>query len=569
MRITTLPNRERFISLALASVLVLTTAACGGSDDSSDAPTKSSTPTFTGEVPDGGTLVVGAEQEPDCFDWVGQCGGSQWGAWMAQIHTQPMAWRAVVKDGELVEVPGPVLAGEPKFEAEPVQKITYEIAPAAVWSDGVPITCADFRYTVDEVANGKEIYDRTGYADIDTVTCPTDKTVVVTYKQGKTYAGWHQLFASATGIFPAHLMRGKDRNAELKNGYSWSGGPWFAKWDKGESITLTPNPKYWGAQPHLDKVVFRFQPDTAAEFQAFKSHQVDVIYPQAQVDVVDAIEQGLPDANTAFSAETGAIEALWFNLGRPPFDSKPFRQAIGYAIDRDALVNKLFGALGVTKAANSLNPFVIQEYSNPDAWSYYQPDQDKVDELMTGDGWTKGDDDVWEKDGKRAEFTIVTTAGDKRRELTEQIIQPMLKQAGFDMKIKNTKIDNLLDQMSVGDYQVTLLGQSLTSITPGLCTVLCTENIPGPENDNSGNNWSFASVPEADVQMRIVDTSLDDEARKAAAAKADDILADHNVALPLDPMPDILIWNKKVVGPISDNPIESMFWNIDQWGIKE
>jgi len=560
---------RRFLgAVALFSALSLVFAACGSSG--SKTPASSSSPVTSNEpVPDGGTLVIGAEQEPDCFDWVGQCGGSQWGAWMAQLQTQPMAFRTVVKDGNVVLEPGKVLAGEPKFEAEPVQKITYEIAPDAVWSDGVPISCADFQYTVDEVANGKGIYDRTGYTDIDTVTCPTDKTVVVTYKKGKTFAGWKQLFASATGIFPSHLLKGKDRDAELKNGYSWSGGPWFAKWDKNVSITLTPNPRYWGDKPHLDKVVFKFQPDTAAEFQAFKSHQVDAIYPQAQIEVVDAIKQGLPDANTAYNSETGSIEALWFNLGRAPFDSKPFRQAIGYSIDRDALVNKLFGELGVSKAANSLNPPVVADYSNPDAWSYYQPNQDKVDELMTGDGWTKGDDGIWEKDGKRAEFTIVTTAGNKLRELTEQIIQPMLKQAGFDMKIKNTTLDDLLDQMSVGNYQVTLLGQTLTSITPGLCSVLCTENIPGPENDNSGNNWSFASVPDADVQMRIVDTSLDDDARKEAAAKADDILADHNVALPLDPMPDILIWNKKVVGPISDNPIEGMFWNIDQWGIKQ
>ena len=93
--------------------------------------------------------------------------------------------------------------------------------------------------------------------------------------------------------------------------------------------------------------------------------------------------------------------------------------------------------------------------------------------------------------------------------------------------------------------------------------------VKSGSDDNSGNNWSFASVPAADVQMRIVDTSLDDNARKAAAAKADDILADYNVALPLDPLPDILIWDKKVVGPVSDNPIEGMFWNIDQWGVKQ
>jgi peptide/nickel transport system substrate-binding protein len=585
MRITPSPVRERSISpsphaprrsgrcagaLALVTLLVATLAACGSSDDTSSEPGGGSTPTsFTGTVPDGGTLVVGAEQEPDCFDWVGQCSGSQWGTWMAQIQTQPQAWRAVIQDGELVEVPGAMLAGEPEFETEPVQTITYNIAPEAVWSDGVPITCADFQYTVDEIVNGKDIYDTTGYVDIDKVTCPNDKTAVVTYKKGKTFAAWHQLFASAVGIFPSHLLKGKDRGTELKNGYSWSGGPWFAEWKKGDSITLTPNPKYWGDQPHLDKVVFKFQPDTAAEFQAFKSHQVDAIYPHPQIDVIEAIKQGLPGANTAYSAETGAIEALWFNNGRAPFDSKPFRQAIGYAIDRDAIVEKLFGDLGVTEAANSLNPYVVREYSNPDAWAYYQPDQDKVDDLMTGDGWDKGDGGIWEKDGKRAEFTIETTAGDKRRELTEQIIQPMLKQAGFDMKIKNATLDTVLDHMSTGNYDVILIGQTLTSITPGLCPILCTENIPGPENDNSGNNWSFASVPEADVQMRIVDTSLDDNARKEAAAKADDILADHNVALPLDPLPDILIWDKKVVGPIMDNPVEGMFWNIDQWGIQQ
>jgi peptide/nickel transport system substrate-binding protein len=554
--------------LAVLGALSVVLTACGSSSTGGTAHNPSTT-LFSGTVPQGGTVVIGAEQEPDCFDWLGQCSGSQWGTWMAQLETQPQAFRSVVKDGKLVLEPGSVLAGEPKFEATPVEKITYEIAPAAVWSDGVPITCADFQYTADQVAHGTDIYDRTGYTDIDKVTCPTDKSVVVTYKPGKTYSGWKALFGSGIGILPSHLLKGKDRDKALKNGYTWSGGPWFAKWDKGVSITLTPNPKYWGPKPHLDKVVFKFQADTAAEFQAFKSHQVDAIYPQPQIDVVDAIKAGVPDANTQFVSNTASVEALWFNLGRAPFDSKPFRQAIGYAIDRDAIVNKLFGPLGVTKAVNSLNPSVVADYSDPNAWSYYKPNQDKVDQLMTGAGWKKGSGGIWEKNGTRAEFTIVTTAGDKRRELTEQIIQPMLQQAGFDMKIKNTTLDNLLNQMSVGNYQVTLLAQQLTSVTPGLCSVLCSENIPSPANNNSGNNWSFARIPTADVQMRIVDNSLDDNARKAAAAKADDILADYNVALPLDPLPDILIWDKKVVGPISDNPIEGMFWNIDQWGVKQ
>jgi len=562
---------QRFLrAIALFGALSVIIAACGSATPSGQAGTSGASVVTTGEpVPYGGSITIGAEQEPDCFDWIGQCSGSQWGTWMAQYATQPMAFRTVVKYGKVASVPGAVLAGMPKFEAQPVETITYNIAPAAEWSDGVPITCADFQYSASQVQHGSDIYDSTGYTDIDTVTCPTPKTVVVKYEKGKTYAGWQQLFASSTGIFPAHLLKGKDRDKALKNGYTWSGGPWFAKWNKGDSIVLTPNPNYWGPKAHLDKVVFKFEPDTAAEFQAFRSHQVDAIYPQPQIDVVDAIKSGIPGANTSYQSNTAAIEALWFNLGSAPFDSKTFRQAVGYAIDRDAIVKKLFGSLGVEKAVNSLNPSVIADYSNPEAWAKYMLNLDKVNELMSGDGWTKGADGIWEKGGKRAAFTIVTTAGNKRRELTEQIMQPMLKAAGFDMTIKNTTLDNLLNNMSSANYDVTLLSQSLTSLVPGLCSVLCTENIPGPSNGNSGNNWSFGGVPAADVQLRIVDKSLDDNARKAAAAKADDILADYNVALPLDPLPDILIWDKKVVGPVSDNPIEGMFWNIDQWGVKQ
>ncbi len=202
----------------------------------------------------------------------------------------------------------------------------------------------------------------------------------------------------------------------MKDGYTWSGGPWFAKWNKGESIVLTPNPNYWGteAAPRQGRRSSS-SADTSAEFQAFKSDQVDAIYPQPQLDVVDAIKAGLPDANTAVQRRRPVrSRRCGSTTRRPPFDSKAFRQAIGYAIDRDAIVNQLFGELGVTKAVNSLNPCVVADYSDPDAWSNYKLNLDKVDELMTGDGWAKGTDGIWAKDGKKAAFTIVTTAGNKR-----------------------------------------------------------------------------------------------------------------------------------------------------------
>ena len=123
-----------------------------------------------------------------------------------------------------------------------------------------------------------------------------------------------------------------------------------------------------------------------------------------------------------------------------------------------------------------------------------------------------------------------------------QLHEILKKVFGFDSFKGNQEaiIQNVLEGkdtfviMPTGDYQVSLYTEGLTSVTPGLCPTFCTKNIPGPSNDNSGNNWSYASVPSADPYMETVDTSLNDNARKEAAKKADDILADYNVALPLE-----------------------------------
>ena len=56
----------------------------------------------------------------------------------------------------------------------------------------------------------------------------------------------------------------------MANGYSFSGGPYIANWERGVSVTLTPNPNWYGEPVKNDSVVFQFLPDTAAEFQAFE-----------------------------------------------------------------------------------------------------------------------------------------------------------------------------------------------------------------------------------------------------------------------------------------------------------
>lgn len=175
----------------------------------------------------------------------------------------------------------------------------------------------------------------------------------------------------------------------------------MSKWDRGNELVLVRNDNYFGTKANAKQVTFKFITDTAAEFQAFKTGQVDAIYPQPQIDVIDQIKAGLTDASSIVSTTTGNLEALWIN-NEAPFDSKAVRQAIGYSLDRDAIVNRLFGGIGVTKAINTgMEPGLVNAYTDTEAFAGYKLDLKKADSLMTGDGWAKGSDGIWAKGGRR------------------------------------------------------------------------------------------------------------------------------------------------------------------------
>jgi peptide/nickel transport system substrate-binding protein len=553
--------------IALLAVLAIVLAACGSSSSSKgndSSTTKAAAPTDNSS----GTLTVGAEQDAACADWVDQCASSAEGNWMMAYQTMPRVFNyAKEADGNWTEVPSPTMASMPvaTTNAAGQQVVTYTISPNAVWSDGQPISSEDFKYTWDQIAHGKNIYDPTGYDHIASVDATNPKVAVVTFKDD--FGSWTQLFSADYGIFPSHILEGKDRDALMKNGYSWSGGPWFFKWDKGVSVTLTPNPKWYGTKPTIKKVIFKILTDTAAEFQAFKSGEVSAIYPQPEPSAIASIKGGLEGSKSSYSADTGNVEALWLNNSKFPFDSVAVRQAIGYSIDRDAIVARLFGDLGVTKAVQTLNPPIVSKYADNTAYSNYVLNLSKVNSLMQGDGWAKSGD-YWAKGGKTAAFVIKSTAGNKRRELTEQILQEQFKAAGFKLTIQNPSADDLFGKvLAAGNYQMSLYAQTATSLNPGLCAIACSDNIPSKANQFGGQNWQRINIPTLDPLLKQVDSTFVQSERITASKQADQIMAQDQVSLPLDPLPNISLWSDKISGPVGDNPLLSMFWNMNEWTV--
>jgi len=571
-------SRRLLSFLALLLGFALLAASCGGSDDESgddpaseegdggdDATTTTVNPD---DIPEGGNLVLGAEQEPDCADWISSCAGASWGYWTMNVNTMPRAFDPVLEDdGTYIYEPSILLADEPTLETDPQQVVTYNINPDAVWSDGEPITSSDFKYTWEQIATGEDIYDTTGYSNIESVDDSDPAVAVVTYET--PYAGWKGLFGGGYGIYPSHILEGEDRNAAMVNGYEFSGGPWIIEaWNKGSEVVLVPNENYWGTVPKLESVTFRFVTDTAAEFQAYQAGEVAAIYPQPQLDVIDSINAGV-EGNNSFTANTGNIEALWMNNAEAPFDSVAVRQAFAYSLDRDAIVEALFGGIDVTEASNALDPPIMAPYTNEDAFADYTLDLEQVDELMTGDGWEKNADGFWEKDGAQADIEFITTAGNARRERTQEIVIEQAGEAGFNITVANQEAGTFFGEtLPNGDYQLGLYAQVLTSLDPSNCNLFCSKNIPSAENEFSGQNWTRTNIPEIDPLLETVESSLDEAEREEAGAAAQDLLAENVASLPVDPLPNILLWSDAILGPIGDNAILGPFNNMQEWGLE-
>jgi peptide/nickel transport system substrate-binding protein len=531
------------------------------------ATTAAATTTTAAAQPSGGTVRIGVDQEWGCMDWMGSCGGSTYGDWASLFFTTTRPFDFVQgSDGIWVYKASNLLTAEPTVTMSGgKQTVTYSINPAAVWNDGVPITSSDFKYTWSQVVSGSDVLDTSIYSDVESVDDSNPSIAVLNFSTPNGY--WQDLF-ELDGLYPAHLLDGKDRAAETQDGYTWSAGPYqLVSWDRGVGATFERNPAYWGTKSQIDRIEETFFADTASEFNAFTAGEVDTIAPQPQLDAVDLIFAGGLPGQVVVDARAGGIDALWINNSAPPFDDLAVRRAIGYALDRNAIVSSVFSAIGVTTAVNSLNPPMVAAYSNQDAFSFYTLDLAMVDSIMTGAGYAKDASGIWAKGDAEVSFTLQTTLGNRRREQIVQVMQTQLLAAGFKIDIVEQKSSDLFATiLPDGTYQLALYTQAATTLNPSLSTVMKSTDIPSADHA-ACCNWTHTSIAELDALLTTVDTATDAPTRADASKQADDIMADQAVSLPIAPLPTIGLYGARITGDFSPNAITGPWWNINTWTV--
>jgi peptide/nickel transport system substrate-binding protein len=202
-----------------------------------------------------------------------------------------------------------------------------------------------------------------------------------------------------------------------------------------EQIVLERFDDYWGGAPDLEPVgpacvktaVFRVIPEASTRVAALLAGEVDIIQA-VPAELVDTLDQtpGV-QIQTAPSTQPKWME---MNVHQPPFDDVLVRQALNYAVDKDLLIEALYGGRAVS-LPGPLSPYnnFVNKSLQP-----YPYDPDKALELLAEAGWTDSDGDgILDKDGQPFAFTMDTL--EVQRTLAEATAD-QLRAVGLDVSVR-------------------------------------------------------------------------------------------------------------------------------------
>lgn len=215
-------------------------------------------------------------------------------------------------------------------------------------------------------------------------------------------------------------------------------GPFvFAEYRADSHITVDKNPEYWNPVANIDELEFRFMPDPNTRILALQAGEVGAIFdvpPEATSLLESKSEiQVLP---TTVSASQYVMVLL---TGEEPYDLAQdimVREAIGYAIDRQAILDISFNGHAALNQLFS-PPGVLGPYA--DRIVGYTHDPDRSRRLLEEAGWIDNDGDrVREKSDRKLtlEFINGFPAGPENGQ-TAEVIQAQLKLVGIDLKVIN------------------------------------------------------------------------------------------------------------------------------------
>jgi peptide/nickel transport system substrate-binding protein len=394
------------------------------------------------------------------------------------------------------------------------QVVTYRINRRASWSDGAPITVADFA-AAWKALKGEDpnfnVSSTQGYDKIARVTAGADeREVVVTFDE--PYADWRALFRQLT---PASTNSDPEAfNEEWRARPLDSAGPFrFESLDRSaQTVTLVRNERWWGAPAQLDRIIYRvIDPD--AQVGALANGEIDFI------DVgpdVDKLQRARTIAGVDVRRAAGPnYRHLTLNGSSPVLDDVQVRRALALAVDRQIITEALVGPLGSPPAPLNNHIFMTnQEGYRDNAGDLGEPGPAQARTLLDEAGWRLAGD-VRMKDGAPLAIRLVIPAGVATSEQEALLVAGMLSEVGFDVRIEIVPTSDFFSQyIRPGSFDLTLFSWLGTAFPISSAEPVYGEPVVG-EDGQLDVRQNFARIGSAEIDRLFEEATAQFDASKA------------------------------------------------------
>ena len=331
--------------------------------------------------------------------------------WPSAFYTEP--------DGAKV-LNTSLLVSATEVSSQP-QTVVYQINPRAVWSDGTPVTYADFVYNWQAQsgqsrftdAGGKPYTpaDEAGYADIAKVTGNPADPYAATVTFSSPYPDWRSLFSY---LVPAHVAQAigfssgfTDPVADLV-----SAGPYLvSQLHPGYSLELVRNAGYWGPPANLASITYYFTSTLTEMLNALSGHELDVATVPG--DLVAYQQLQAAGGLSVLGVASASYEDLEFNEASPSLSSPVLRQAGMMALDRTTMVADVLTPLGIA-ATPVENRFLLPGGPGykADGSAYDNPGPAAALALLAAHGYKLNDGALHRPDGQAVDLSLLVPSDD-------------------------------------------------------------------------------------------------------------------------------------------------------------
>jgi peptide/nickel transport system substrate-binding protein len=302
---------------------------------------------------------------------------------------------------------------------------SFKLREDIKFHDGTRLTADDVIFTIESILDDSNAsFLKSDFTAVESMKKQDDFNLEIRLK----YPFAPFMDKMTVPILPHHLLEGTDIRNNEYNVHPVGTGPYkFDQWNHGNNLTLVANEDFHGTKPSIEKVIFKFIPDSNNRALQLKSGEVDI----ALLDPVQA--ENIEDADnlSIHAIETADYRGILYNMKNNLWKDVNVRKAFNYAIDRKKIVDGILRGYGI----EAYSPLQKHNYANENV-EQYTYDIDKAKTLLDKAGWKEAEDGWRYKNGMKLEFTLTTPASDMVRVNIANYAAESFKAIGAEVKVE-------------------------------------------------------------------------------------------------------------------------------------